>query len=75
MSATMQPAAVFDPAIHLAYKEPESRVTMKELGLEDCGISPIAVSITSLSALAASPRAHALRHRRLAWTMTDVPTR
>ena len=40
----MQPAAVFDPAIHLAYKEPESRVTMADLGLADVGISPVAVT-------------------------------
>ncbi|KAL8290023.1 hypothetical protein RQP46_002962 [Phenoliferia psychrophenolica] len=40
----MQPAAVFDPAVHLAYKQPASRVTMAELGLADVGISPIAVT-------------------------------
>lgn len=41
--SSMQSAAVFDPSVHLAYKEPAERVTMKELGLEG-GISPIAVT-------------------------------
>ena len=40
----MQAATVFDPAVHLAFRKPESRVTMAELGLADVGISPIAVT-------------------------------
>ncbi|KAL8283877.1 hypothetical protein RQP46_005309 [Phenoliferia psychrophenolica] len=40
----MSAAAKFDPLKHLCYEEPKSRTTMKELGLEDEGISPIAVT-------------------------------
>ncbi|ORY91689.1 hypothetical protein BCR35DRAFT_349472 [Leucosporidium creatinivorum] len=37
-------ASAFDPAVHLCYKKPESVFTMKDLALEDEGISPIGVT-------------------------------
>lgn len=36
--------ATFDPDRHLAFKAPAKVHTMKELGLEDMGVSPVAVS-------------------------------
>ncbi|KAI5480402.1 hypothetical protein MNV49_000977 [Pseudohyphozyma bogoriensis] len=40
----LKPSTRFDASKHLAYVPPESRITMKELALEDVGISPIAVT-------------------------------
>lgn len=37
-------AVEFDPSVHLCFQAPESRITMKELALEDVGISKIGVS-------------------------------
>lgn len=38
-------SAVFDPAIHLAYMSPSSKLTMADIGLPaDAGISPVAVT-------------------------------
>lgn len=44
MVASPPTATTFDPVKHLAYQKPTSNFTMKDLGLEDVGISPIAVS-------------------------------
>ncbi|EIM89341.1 uncharacterized protein STEHIDRAFT_94494 [Stereum hirsutum FP-91666 SS1] len=37
-------SATFDPAIHLAYTPPASKLTMSDIGLPSQGISPIAVT-------------------------------
>ncbi|KAM0746599.1 hypothetical protein T439DRAFT_134833 [Meredithblackwellia eburnea MCA 4105] len=44
MTVHLQPAVEFDAKKHLCYEPPASRITMKELALEDVGISPIAVT-------------------------------
>lgn len=40
----MTPAIKFDPATHLCCKKPESVVTLKDLALDDVGISPVGVT-------------------------------
>lgn len=37
-------SATFDPAIHLSYAPPASKLTMSDIGLPSQGISPIAVT-------------------------------
>lgn len=37
-------SATFDPAVHLAYTPPASKLTMSDIGLPSQGISPIAVT-------------------------------
>jgi hypothetical protein len=43
-SASMTVKASFDPSKHLDFVPPERVVTMKDIGLEGHGISPVAVS-------------------------------
>jgi hypothetical protein len=39
--------SVFDPAVHLAYEPPESRITMEELGKAGEGIAPTGITQVS----------------------------